>query len=180
MIERRRDRRHGYSAHPGRGSPLNFSPNARRYSRNRRPRIGRSNSTSRGSDVIQFVRRTPDRGQYCQATGAVIEGVDFAAARAILQMREAFKIMFLDWTNWTFWVNGLALVAFGFNLRVIYEQWPSRKMSKKSRDGVSEMHDLTQRLKTATERLNKSNADAALKSRLTVAPPSNIVKLRKP
>ena len=91
-------------------------------------------------------------------------------------MREAFKIMFLDWTNWTFWVNGLALVAFGFNLRVIYEQWPSRKMSKKSRDGVSEMHDLTQRLKTATERLNKSTADAALKSRLTVTPPSNIVK----
>jgi hypothetical protein len=30
--------------------------------------------------------------------------------------------MFLDWTNWTFWVTALALIAFGFNLRVIYEQ----------------------------------------------------------
>jgi hypothetical protein len=29
--------------------------------------------------------------------------------------------MFLDWTNWTFWVTALALIAFGFNLRVIYE-----------------------------------------------------------
>jgi hypothetical protein len=25
--------------------------------------------------------------------------------------------MFLDWTNWTFWVTALALVAFGFCLR---------------------------------------------------------------
>jgi hypothetical protein len=36
--------------------------------------------------------------------------------------------MILDWTNWTFWVTALALVAFGFNLRVIYDQWHSRKM----------------------------------------------------
>lgn len=31
--------------------------------------------------------------------------------------------MFLDWTNWTFWVTAIALVAFGFCLRDIYEQW---------------------------------------------------------
>jgi hypothetical protein len=45
--------------------------------------------------------------------------------------------MALDWTNWTFWVTALALVAFGFNLRVICEQWYSRKMRKKGRDDVS-------------------------------------------
>ncbi len=73
--------------------------------------------------------------------------------------------MTLDWTNWTFWVTALALVAFGFNLRVIYEQWYSRKMRKKSRDEVREIRDLTQRLQTATERLNKANADASSKSR---------------
>ena len=73
--------------------------------------------------------------------------------------------MLLDWTNWTFWVTALALVAFGFNLRVIYEQWRSRKMRKTDPDEVHEIRDLTQRLKTATERLNKSNADAASKSR---------------
>ncbi len=73
--------------------------------------------------------------------------------------------MVLDWTNWTFWVTALALVAFGFNLRVIYEQWYSRKMRKKGRDDVLEIRDLTQRLQNATERLNKANADAASKSR---------------
>jgi hypothetical protein len=73
--------------------------------------------------------------------------------------------MALDWTNWTFWVTALALVAFGFYLRVIYEQWYSRKMRKKDRDDVREIRDLTQRLQNATERLNKANADAASKSR---------------
>ncbi len=73
--------------------------------------------------------------------------------------------MVLNWTNWTFWVTALALVAFGFNLRVIYEQWYSRKMRKKGRDDVREIRELTQRLQNATERLNKSNADAASKSR---------------
>jgi hypothetical protein len=31
--------------------------------------------------------------------------------------------MILDWTNWTFWLITLALVAFGFCLRDIYDQW---------------------------------------------------------
>jgi hypothetical protein len=31
--------------------------------------------------------------------------------------------MILDWTNWTFWLITLALAAFGFCLRYIYEQW---------------------------------------------------------
>ena len=70
--------------------------------------------------------------------------------------------MFLDWTNWTFWVTTLALVAFGFNLRVVYGQWYSRKMR---RDDVREIRDLTQRLQNTTERLNKANADAPSKSR---------------
>jgi hypothetical protein len=70
--------------------------------------------------------------------------------------------MILDWTNWTFWVTALALVAFGFNLRVIYDQWHSRKMRKK---GLDEVRDLTQRIQAATERLNKANADASSKSR---------------
>ena len=64
--------------------------------------------------------------------------------------------MILDWTNWTFWLITLALVAFGFCLRDIYEQWYFRKVRKE----VREVHDLTQRLEAATERLNKANADA--------------------
>jgi hypothetical protein len=73
--------------------------------------------------------------------------------------------MILDWTNWTFWVTALALVAFGFNLRVIYEQWHARKMREQVRDDAREVRDLTQRLQTATERLNKANADALSQSR---------------
>jgi hypothetical protein len=38
--------------------------------------------------------------------------------------------MFLDWTSWTFWVTAIALVAFGFCLRDIYEQWRFRKAIK--------------------------------------------------
>ena len=68
--------------------------------------------------------------------------------------------MFLDWTNWTFWVTAVALVAFGFCLRDIYEQWYFPKVRKEFRDEVREVHDLTQRLQAATERLNKANADA--------------------
>ena len=64
--------------------------------------------------------------------------------------------MILDWTNWTFWLITLALVAFGFCLRDLYEQWYFRKVRKEVRD----VHDLTQRLQAATERLNKANADA--------------------
>jgi hypothetical protein len=68
--------------------------------------------------------------------------------------------MFLDWTNWTFWVTALALVAFGFCLRDLYEQWHLRKVRKEVRDEFREVHDLTRRLQAATERLNKANADA--------------------
>jgi hypothetical protein len=75
------------------------------------------------------------------------------------------RYMILDWTNWTFWVTALALVAFGFNLRVIYEQWHARKMRKQVRDDAREVRDLTQRLQTATERLNKANAQAPSQSR---------------
>ena len=42
----------------------------------------------------------------------------------------------------------------------IYEQWYFRKVRKEVRDEVREVHDLTQRLEAATERLNKANADA--------------------
>ena len=66
--------------------------------------------------------------------------------------------MILDWTNWTFWLITLALVAFGFCLRDIYEQWYFRKVRKEVRDEVREVQDLTQRLEAATERLNKANA----------------------
>ncbi len=68
--------------------------------------------------------------------------------------------MFLDWTNWTFWVTAIALVAFGFCLRDIYDQWYFRKVRKEVRNEVREVHDLTRRLEAATERLNKANADA--------------------
>jgi hypothetical protein len=62
--------------------------------------------------------------------------------------------------NWTFWMTALALVAFGFTLRIICEQWHSRKIRKKVRDDAREIRDLTQRLQTATERLNNANAGA--------------------
>jgi hypothetical protein len=81
--------------------------------------------------------------------------------------------MILDWTNWTFWVTALALVAFGFNLRVIYAQWHARKMRKQVRDDAREVRDLTLRLQTATERLNKANAETPSHpvSRRTAATP---------
>jgi hypothetical protein len=66
----------------------------------------------------------------------------------------------LDWTNWTFWLITLALVAFGFCLRDIYWQWYFGKVRKEVRDDVREVHDLTRRLQATTERLNKANADA--------------------
>ncbi len=69
--------------------------------------------------------------------------------------------MIWDWTNWTFWLITLALVAFGFCLRDIYDQWYFRKVRKE----VREVHELTQRLEAGTERLNKANADASSKSR---------------
>jgi hypothetical protein len=68
--------------------------------------------------------------------------------------------MFLDWTNWTFWVTAIALVAFGFCLRDIYEQWSFRKVRKNIRDDLRNATDLTRRLQAATERLNKLNEPA--------------------
>jgi|SRR4029077_5698870 hypothetical protein len=68
--------------------------------------------------------------------------------------------MFLDWTNWTFWVTAIALVAFGFCLRDIYEQWRFRKARKNVRDELREVDDLTRLLQAATERLNKLNEPA--------------------
>ena len=75
--------------------------------------------------------------------------------------------MFLDWTNWTFWVTALALVAFGFCLRDIYEQLRFRKVRKDVRSEFRDVEDLTRRLQAATERLNKAAEaeDARLKSR---------------
>jgi hypothetical protein len=78
------------------------------------------------------------------------------------------SFMILDRTNWTFWVTALALVAFGFTLRVIYEQWHSRKIRKQVRDDAREIRDLTQRLQTATERLNNANVERS--QRLQVDP----------
>jgi hypothetical protein len=71
--------------------------------------------------------------------------------------------MILDWTNWAFWLTTLALVAFGFCLGVLYEQWYFRKVRNEVRDEVREVRDLTRRLQTATERLNKANADTVSK-----------------
>jgi hypothetical protein len=68
--------------------------------------------------------------------------------------------MFLDWTNWTFWVTAIALVTFGFCLRDIYEQWRLRKVRKEVHDEFREVDELTRRLQAATERLNKANAKA--------------------
>jgi hypothetical protein len=68
--------------------------------------------------------------------------------------------MFLEWTNWTFWVTALALVAFGFCLRDIYEQLRFRKIRKDVRSEFRDVEDLTRRLQAATERLNKANAEA--------------------
>jgi len=76
--------------------------------------------------------------------------------------------MFLDWTNWTFWVTALALIAFGFCLRDIYEQLRFRKVRKDVRNEFRDVEDLTRRLQAATERLDKANAkaeEARLKSR---------------
>ncbi len=68
--------------------------------------------------------------------------------------------MILDWTNWTFWVIALALVAFGFCLRDIYQQWRFRYVRRAVRNEFREVDDLTRRLQAATERLNKANAAA--------------------
>jgi len=92
------------------------------------------------------------------------------AVRPILEMGKMLQnsCMFLDWTNWTFWVTAIALVAFGFCLRDIYEQWRFLKVRKDVRDEFREVDDLTRRLQAATERLNKANAKAEaarLKSR---------------
>jgi len=85
-----------------------------------------------------------------------------AAGRVLFSNGEKWgKIshMILDWTNWTFWLIALGLVAFGFCLRYLYEQWRFRKFRNEVRDEVREVHDLTRSLQAATERLNKANAD---------------------
>ena len=69
--------------------------------------------------------------------------------------------MFLDWTNWTFWVTAIALVAFGFCLRDIYEQWRFRKVRRNVSDELREVDNLTRRLQAATERLNKVNEEGS-------------------
>jgi hypothetical protein len=69
--------------------------------------------------------------------------------------------MFLDWTNWTFWVTAIALVAFGFCLRDIYEQWRFRKVRRNVSDELREVDNLTRRLQAATERLNKGNEEGS-------------------
>jgi hypothetical protein len=119
-----------------------------------------------GRQLAHARRGAADRGECREAAGIGAEGEAAAAARPILQTGKMLQnsCIFLDWTNWTFWVTALALVAFGFNLRVIYEQWRSRKTRKKGPDEVREIRDLRQRLEITTERLNKANADAASKS----------------
>src|SRR5277367_2006818 len=85
-----------------------------------------------------------------------------AAGRVLFSNGEKWgKIahMILDWTNWTFWLIALGLVAFGFCLRYLHEQWHFRKFRNEIRDEVREVRDLTRSLQAATERLNKSNAD---------------------
>jgi hypothetical protein len=69
--------------------------------------------------------------------------------------------MFLDWTNWTFWVTAIALVAFRFCLRDIYEQWRFRKVRRNVSDELREVDNLTRRLQAATERLNKVNEEGS-------------------
>jgi hypothetical protein len=68
--------------------------------------------------------------------------------------------MILDWTDWTFWLITAALVAFGFNVRVLYEQWYFRKVRNEVRDEVREVRDLTLRLQAATERQRPSCSPA--------------------
>ena len=69
--------------------------------------------------------RLGDRCQHCRAATVLAEAVAALLAGPILQTKKVLQdiCMFLDWTNWTFRVTALALIAFGFNLRVIYEQW---------------------------------------------------------
>ena len=81
----------------------------------------------------------------------------------ILQTKKVLQdiCMFLDWTNWTFWVTAIALVAFGFCLRDIYEQWRFRKVRRNVSDELREVDNLTRRLQAATERLNKVNEEGS-------------------
>ena len=123
------------------------------------------------SFIITFRKRTSLhwRGRWTPPPARPISiarvDYDIPGSQQCLQTKKVLQdiCMFLDWTNWTFWVTALALIAFGFNLRVIYEQWRFWKIRKRPDE---EIRELTQRLRTATERLNKANADAASKSRL--------------
>ncbi len=100
--------------------------------------------------------------------GPPIAGVSYSRKRVASALRPISEIgkllrnycMLLDWTNWTFWVTSIALVAFGFFLRDIYEQWRFRKGRKDVRDEFREVDELTRQLEAATERLNKANAKA--------------------
>ena len=78
--------------------------------------------------------------------------------------------MFLDWTNWTFWVTALALIAFGFNLRVIYEQWRFWKIRKRPDE---EIRELTQRLRTEAWQALHTRTSAS--HRVSVGPNDGVV-----
>jgi hypothetical protein len=100
--------------------------------------------------------------QHREVVGVNARSHGAAAVRPILEMGKMLQngCMFLDWTNWTFWVTAIALVAFGFCLRDIYEQWRFLEVRKDVRDKFREVDNLTRRLQAATERLNKANAKA--------------------
>jgi len=109
------------------------------------------------------IKHRPRGGdQHREVVGVKAKSRAAVAVRPILEMGKMLQnsCMFLDWTNWTFWVTAIALVAFGFCLRDIYEQWRFLKVRKDVRDEFREVDDLTRRLQAATERLNKANAKA--------------------
>ncbi len=89
-----------------------------------------------------------------------------ARCKRVLPIWRMWGYMILDRTNWTFWVTTLALVAFGFCLRVLYERWYFRKVRNEVHD---EVRDRTRRLQTATEQLNQGKCKikeiGALKAR---------------
>ena len=65
----------------------------------------------------------------------------------------------------------LALVAFGFCLRDLYEQWYIRKVRKEVRDDVREICDLTQRLRKRNRALKQGKCRRRFKVSLAVVPP---------
>jgi hypothetical protein len=65
----------------------------------------------------EVVGRPRRRGLYAIAR----VDYDIPGSQQCLQTKKVLQdiCMFLDWTNWTFWVTALALIAFGFNLRAM-------------------------------------------------------------